>query len=212
MRQTRIKLGNDFEISTCESMGWKHHSKSPTIKWSGVGRSNFKKIESLNFDPTKFKPSDNSNYSKFDAINENNEKVEIKKYTKSDLNSWKLYSEPMFKVADWKSLVSVINIFGNDGVKRNIKLKDLYPECSERYNNLIIDGDKDKAITKYNNFISELSKSEICKNIIDKITKSNIGIQIVDCFIPQSDLEYRWNISTSDWAGFHRYRIEFKLK
>ena len=212
MRQNRIKIGNDFELSICESKGWKHQSKSPIIRWSGIGMSNFKKIESLNFDSTKFKPTDKSDYSKFDGINENNEPIEIKKYIKSDLNNWKLYSEPMFKVSTWKTLVSVINIFGNDGVKRNIKLKDLYPECSEKYNNLIINGDRDKAIVKYNNFIDELSNSEICKDIIERITNSNIGIQIEDCFISQSDLEYRWNISTNDWAGFHRYRIEFKLK
>lgn len=211
MAQNRVKTGSDFENFICEKMNWTHQSKSPSIKWSGVGRSNFKKIESINFNPDKFIPNIKSKYHKYDALDNNLNPVEIKKYSKSDLNSWHLYSEPMFKVADWKSLSSVINIFGNDGIKRNKKMKDLYL-CPVKYGNLIINGDKDLAISKYNKFVEDLSKSSICDDIISKITQSNIGIQIEDCFIPQSDIEYRWNLSSNDWGGFNRYRIEFKLK
>ena len=91
----------------------------------------------------------------------------------------------MFKVADHRTLSSVVKIFGN--------------------------GLKDQSINKYNEFVTNLSNSDICKDILNKITSSNIGIQLEDCFIPQSDLEYRWKI-VKNWEGYVRLTKEFKFK
>jgi hypothetical protein len=183
--QSRVKAGNDFEKLICEKFGWEHKSTCPKIIWSGVGRSNFDKIESVNFDSDKFRPTTESVYHKWDAVKPNGDKVEIKSYLLSKLRDWNLYSEPMFKVADRKTLSKVVRIFGG--------------------------GNKELSVRNYNLFVERLSRSGICEDILKRITESNIGIQLIDGFVNQSDLEYRWNL-VPNWEGYLRLTIQFKIK
>jgi len=99
--QTRAKTGIDFEI-LCESDGWIRQTKSPKIKWNGKGRCNITKIKNCNFNPSIFTMSEKSNLSKYDLYNPTLGKYrEVKKYEKSKLKSWVMYSEPYFKIASW---------------------------------------------------------------------------------------------------------------
>ena len=184
MGQSRNKTGFEFEKQICESNGWTRVSTSPKISWTGVGRTNFEKIASLNFNPNKFVPTSESVYEKYDAITDNNKKVEIKKYKTSKLKNWALYSEPIFKVASRDSLLKVTQLFG--------------------------DGNLNKAIEVYNNFLDGIVKN-IGQDILNNITQSNVGVQMIDGFVPQSNLEYRWVVKKG-WAGFNRLTIEFRIK
>lgn len=185
MGQSRNKTGIDFEKSICESKGWTHKSSNPQIKWNGKGRSNFKKISSINFDPTKFHPNmEKSKFEKFDVITESGDKVEIKKYTKEKLSDWNVYSEPIFKVATRSQRKVVIDLFGG--------------------------GDFEKSKEVYNNFVKGIVDN-VGDEILKRISGSNIGIQCEDGFIPQEDIEYRWRIRES-WSGYNRLSIEFRVK
>jgi len=186
MGQSRNKTGIENEILICKEKGWKKVSKSPRIKWTGTGRSNFDKIHSVGYDASKFKPTFMSVYEKYDAIKPNGEKVEIKGYLfKNIRNKWITYSEPIFKVSSPASVTKVIKLFG--------------------------DGNQEKAIDKYNSFVESMM-GEVGQEILEKITLSNIGIQLEDVFVPQSMLEYRWNILKSAWKGFYRLEIQFRIK
>ena len=184
MGQARNKSGVVFENTMCQSKGWVRVSKSPKISWSGVGRTNFEKIVSVGFNPDKFVPTSESVFDKYDAITDKGERVELKKYKTSKLKDWTLYSEPIFKVASREGAAAVARIFGS--------------------------GNMDKAIENYNQFVDGIVKN-IGQDILDKITQSNIGIQLEDGFVPQSNLEYRWRIRKG-WMGFNRLSIEFRVK
>lgn len=184
MGQTRNKTGIKFEKLICEENGWKHVSKSPKIKWAGFGKNNFEKILFLNFKASKFIPTSDSTFEKYDAINETGDKIEIKKYDSKYLKNWVLYSEPIIKISDQRGVNNVTKYLGG--------------------------GDFDLGREKYNHFISELQEF-ISDDIIRKITNSNVGVQLKDNFIPQSELEYRWIIKKG-WLGFDRLSIEFKIK
>jgi hypothetical protein len=184
MGQSRNKTGIDFEKIVCEANGWFHTPKSPKIVWSGVGRTNFDKIASVNFDVNKFIPTEDSILEKYDAINDKGEKIEIKKYHSSKLKQWKLYSEPIFKVSNRSTLPVVNTIFGN--------------------------GDSVLAVKNYNDFVDKI-RTTIGDDILNKISQSNIGVELEDCFIEQSNLEYRWIVRTG-WKGFNRLIIEFRIK
>lgn len=185
MGQSRNKTGVDFEEKICKLNGWTKKSTSPRINWSGKGRSNWIKMKEVNLDPSKFKPNlDGSKLEKYDAIDGNGNKVEIKKYSSSDLISWTMYSEPIFKVSTRSALKSVVSIFG--------------------------EGDHDTSVKNYNKFVEGMIPN-IGQDILESITKSNIGIQLEDKFIPQNELEYRWNVRKS-WMGYNRLSIEFRIK
>ena len=99
--QARAKTGVDFE-NLCESDGWVRQTKSPKVIWGGKGRNNITKIKNCNFNPSLFTISEKSNFSKYDLYNPTlNKYREVKKYKKSKLKSWVMYSEPYFKVASW---------------------------------------------------------------------------------------------------------------
>ena len=184
MGQARNKTGIIFEKIICEEKGWKHSSKSPKIKWEGSGRNNFQKIASLGLDVNKFIPTPKSVFDKYDAITETNDKVEIKKYDSKYLKDWVLYSEPIVKVSCQANIDSVTRYLGG--------------------------GDVNMGKKRYNEFIEKL-QPHIGDDILTKISNSNIGIQLKDKFVPQSELEYRWVIKDG-WMGYNRLSIEFKLK
>ncbi len=185
MGQSRSKTGVDFEKSVCESNGWTHKSASPRINWSGKGRSNWDKIKQVEFKPENFVPNfDKSKFEKYDAVKGNGDKVEIKKYPSSKLVNWTMYSEPVFKVATRSALSTVTKLFG--------------------------EGDYETSVEKYNEFVQGIVPN-VGRDILEAITKSNIGIQLEDKFVPQEELEYRWNVR-SGWKGYYRLSIEFRIK
>ena len=131
MGQSRNKSGVEFEKQICESNNWNHQASSPRIFWEGIGSSNFQKIKNANFDLSVFKPNlEKSKFTKFDAIDTNNNPVEIKKYTMDQMSEWRMYSEPIFKVASKTTMKSVTKLFG--------------------------DGDYDKSVEVYNTFVSKI--------------------------------------------------------
>ena len=183
--QSRVDAGREFEELVCETNGWRRKEVSPKINWIGEGRSNWVKIERVGFNPRRFVPNiEKSIFDKYDAINGRDQKIEIKKYDSSELRSWTMYSEPIFKVATRSQLETVIEKFG--------------------------DGDYNRSVERYNNFVSGMIPN-VGDEILNAITQSNIGIQCVDRFIPQSELEYRWNVR-SGWEGYNRLSIEFRLR
>ncbi len=100
MRQSRVKSGQDFELSL-EKDGWIVKATSPRLKWIGEGYTNIEKIKNCKQDPTKLILNENeSSFIKYDIIYEETNQVrEAKKYTKEQLKGWMLYSEPFFKIA-----------------------------------------------------------------------------------------------------------------
>lgn len=186
MSQLRNRTGISFEKDICKKYGWTHVSKcDPKIYWSGNGRFNFDKIKSTNLDPNKFYPIyEKSNFDKYDAIGKNGEKIEIKKYLKEECYSWKMLSEPIFKIANRSQIPKVISMF---------KAKDL-EEANEKYNDFL-DG-------VYKNIGSEL---------LYRITSSFDKIQLIDDYINKDDLEFKWEIKKG-WSGFNRLTIMFRIK
>jgi hypothetical protein len=97
--QTRAKIGVEFE-KECEIDGWVRKSKSPKPKWIGNGKNNFEKIINCGYNPSEFKLDEKSDLIKYDIYHPDlGTYREVKRYSKNNLNSWTLYSEPYFKVA-----------------------------------------------------------------------------------------------------------------
>ena len=104
MGQTRNKTGIDFE-----KILPKHFIRKPTsprIRWIGSGKNNLKKIVEHNFDETKFVADlTKTVLTKYDWIDTlTDDKYEVKKYNKSELKHWTLYSEPYFKMSSKQNL------------------------------------------------------------------------------------------------------------
>jgi hypothetical protein len=57
----------------------------------------------------------------------------------------------------------------------------------------------------------EKIKDTVGEDILNKISQSNTGVQLEDCFVEQTNLEYRWIVRTG-WKGFNRLIIEFRIK
>ena len=191
--QRRAITGYKFEREVRSREGFGKHINAPRIKWSGVGKNNVEKLLSLNKDPERFKPiMEESKFSKSDAIDKEGNFYEIKKYSKKDLNVFKLYSEPIIKVSPRRSKWGKGNPFF-----------DNFKDCEE-YNNFIYRITKTKWWKKYN------------KTILKNIYISNIGVFSKDGLIPHSELEYKWVINKGKYApifdNYHRLTIVVRLK
>lgn len=184
MSQIRNKTGTEFEKKICENQGWIRKPKSPKIIWSGKGKTNLEKILSINFNPDKFYPLPQSDFTKYDAQNTKGEFIEIKKYNSSRIKGWYLYSEPAFKISTKRDIPNVVKLFGN--------------------------GSLDLAKQKYNNFV-ELMYNKIGDKYLNEFVKLNSGIQFEDKFIPKSNIDYRWYVYKNSWMGFDRLSIQFKI-
>lgn len=191
--QLRAKTGYSFERKVRREEGFERYIKAPRIKWSGVGRNNVQKLLSLNKNPELFKPIfEESRFIKADARSVDGTLYEIKKYSKSQMNKFNLYSEPIIKVAPNRSEWGVGNPYYDsfDG--------------SDEYNDFIRRLTKTKWWRKYN------------KTILENIYKSNSGIFSKDGFIPHDEIEFKWVINEGDYApifeGYHRLTIVFRLK
>ena len=193
MVQKRVKTGREFEEYICKLYGFSRHIKNPRLKWSGAGRSNIKKLISLDKDPEKFKPIlSESRFIKCDAQDKEGNLYEIKKYNKEQLKTYKLYSEPIIKVAPTRSKWGKGNPYF-----------DNFSCCNE-----------------YNSFIEELTHTKWWKDwnqiILDSIKYSNRGIYCKDGFLHHNQLDFLWVINKGGFApifdGYHRLSIVFKIK
>lgn len=193
MGQVRAKTGLEFEVIVRDREGFERYIKAPRIKWSGTGKNNMERLLSVNKDPKKFKPiMSKSKFVKADARDKNGVLYEIKKYNRSDLNTYKLYSEPIIKVAPTRSKWG-----------KGDPYYDAFESCNE-YNKFIYKITKTRWWRKYN------------KTILKNIYTSNSGIFSKDGFIPYSDLKFKWVINKGEYGpifdGYNRLTIIFKIK
>lgn len=191
--QHRARTGLSFEVQIRKKEGFERYIKAPRIKWSGTGKNNMEKILSLKKNPKLFKPIlSESKFTKADARGKDGTLYEIKKYSKKDIESYKLYSEPIIKVAPSRKNWGKGNPY-----------YDTFKTSSE-YNNFIKKIIKTKWWKKYN------------KKILKSIYKSNSGIFSKEGFIPYSDLKFKWVINKGEYGpifeGYNRLSIIFKLK
>ena len=133
-----------------------------------------------------------SKFVKADARDKNGVLYEIKKYNRSDLTTYKLYSEPIIKVAPTRSKWG-----------KGDPYYDAFESCNE-YNTFIYKITKTRWWRKYN------------KTILKNIYTSNSGIFSKDGFIPYSDLKFKWVINKGEYGpifdGYNRLTIIFKIK
>lgn len=193
MGQVRAKTGLEFEVIVRDREGFERYIKAPRIKWSGTGKNNMERLLSVNKDPKKFKPiMSKSKFVKADARDKNGVLYEIKKYNRSDLTTYKLYSEPIIKVAPTRSKWG-----------KGDPYYDAFESCNE-YNTFIYKITKTRWWRKYN------------KTILKNIYTSNSGIFSKDGFIPYSDLKFKWVINKGEYGpifdGYNRLTIIFKIK
>ena len=98
--QPRTKAGIDFELSLQSDL-WVKNEHKPKMVWDVVGTNVFNKMKNVDYDVTKFNLSNTSILIKYDFTFHNNTNLafEVKKYKKSKVTKWTLYSEPYFKVS-----------------------------------------------------------------------------------------------------------------
>lgn len=183
----------NFEDYVCNLHGLSRHMKRPRLYWTGEGKSNIDKLCSLNKCPNKFKPIlSESKFVKCDAIDDEGNLYEIKKYSLNQLKKYRLYSEPIIKVSPSRSKWG-----------KGHPYYDNFNDSKE-----------------YNTFIENLMKTDWWKRynsiILDSITHSNRGIYCKDGFIPHTQLEFKWVINRGEYGtifdGYNRLCIVFKLK
>ena len=126
------------------------------------------KIISLNKDPEEFKVIlSESKFIKSDAIDKEGNLYEIKKYSKTQLKKYRLYSEPIIKVAPSRSKWGSGDPFF----------------------------DNFRSAVEYNNFIGDLMETKWWKQyhqiILDSIIYSNRGIYCKDGFLSHDKLKFR---------------------
>lgn len=188
-----MKNSKDFEDYICRIHGLSRHMKRPRLYWSGEGKSNIDKLCSLDKCPKKFKPIlSESKFVKCDAIDEEGNLYEIKKYSLNQLKKFRLYSEPIIKVSP---------------------SRHKWGKGHPYYDNFT-------NAEEYNKFIDNLMKTDWWKRysniIMDSITHSNRGIYCKDGFLPHNELEFKWVINKGEYGpifdGYYRLCIVFKVK
>lgn len=185
MRQKRSLTGTKFEKEICETLGWTHVSKSPRISWQGKGRTNLDKLSNHFKNGTDmFVSLSKSNFDKYDAIDDDGNKIEIKKYLYTQCLDWTLYSEPLVKIASKKSIEIVTNLLG--------------------------DGDEELGKSNYNKLINKIfnKNKEV---LLDNIISSNSGIRFKDEYVSKDDIEFRMIIIKNSWRGYDRATIQFRI-
>jgi hypothetical protein len=125
-----------------------------------------------------------SNFDKYDAIDGDGNKIEIKKYLYTQCLDWTLYSEPLVKIASNKSIEIVTNLLG--------------------------DGDEELGKSNYNKLINKIfnKNKEV---LLDNIISSNSGIRFKDEYVSKDDLEFRMIIIKNSWRGYDRATIQFRI-
>ena len=193
MVQKRVKTGKEFEEYICRLYGLSRHMKRPRLFWNGEGRNNVNKIISLNKNPEEFKVIlSESKFIKSDAIDKEGNLYEIKKYSKNQLKKYRLYSEPIIKVAPSRSKWGSGDPFF----------------------------DNFRSAVEYNNFIGDLMETKWWRQynqiILDSIIYSNRGIYCKDGFLCHDKLEFKWVVNKGEYGpifdGYYRLSIVFKIK
>ena len=185
MRQNRSLSGPKFEKEVCGKFGWTHSTKSPRIKWNSHGETNLDKMSYCYWMNIPLRVSEDSNFEKYDAINENGDKIEIKKYDSTNCLNWTLYSEPLIKIASRGNIDTVTELFGKGDQELGRRLYNLMLEKTFNQNKDIL---------------------------LENIIKSNIGIQFKDKFVSKDNLEFRMVIVENAWRGYNRATIQFRVK
>ena len=188
-----MKSNKEFKEYIYRSYGLSRHTNRPRLFWSGEGKNNIDKLCSLDKCPKKFKPILGlSKFIKSDAMDDEGNLYEIKKLTINQLNKFRLYSEPILKVAPNKSDWGVGNPFFDSF------------ESSDEYNTFIESLMNTNWWKKYNSII------------LDSITHSNRGIYCKDGFVPLTQLEFKWVLNKGEYSpifdGYYRLSIVFKIK
>jgi hypothetical protein len=114
--QKRAHTGVIFEKLSIPA-GHIRKPKTPRTYWNGKKGQVLVKLKNTNYCVDDFN-FDGGSFLKYDVVGINGELIEIKKYEKTQLNKWTMYSEPLFKVA----------------TRRNSEIIDV-----EKYNNFIND-------------------------------------------------------------------------
>jgi len=187
--QVRSLTGALFEKELCEKMGYTSDAKKPKINWVGKG-SNLRKIKSLGFDASLFRPLPTSTFQKWDIVTGDGRKREVKKYRISEVSNWTLYSEPIVKVCTRSDLELIRREYGN--------------------------GDIELGKQVYNKFINDLFESlksdGTLDYLIEQLTSTSEGIEFIDGFVDKSKIQFKWDVKKSFWQGFDRIMLEFKVK
>ncbi len=187
-----MKTNKDFEEYIYRSYGLSRYTKRPRLFWSGEGKSNIDKLCSLDKCPKKFKPILGlSQFVKSDAMDEEGNLYEIKRLSIKQLKNYRLYSEPILKVAP---------------------RKDKWGEGNPFF-------DSFNTADEYNTFIESLMETSWWKKfnniILDSITHSNRGIYCKDGFIPHTQLDFKWVLNKGEYSpifdGYYRLCIVFKI-
>jgi hypothetical protein len=189
-KNIRATKGLLFEKEICKKKGWARVSKSPKMKYLIDGRTNFHRIYNTGFDPSKLLIDyDKSVLVKYDAVDKNNNGIEIKS-SQSSNKKWTLYSEPFFCVKGRRDAEKLIDLYG--------------------------DGNLQKANDVYNKFVSEfhdvLKETKQTDKIINNITESNIGIRFKDKFVHNDNIEFKFDILKNKYKGFDRLTILYRVK
>jgi hypothetical protein len=186
--QIRSLSGALFEKELCEKLGYTSDAKKPKITWTGRG-SNLRKIKSLGFDASLFRPLPTSTFRKWDVITQDGKKREVKKYKVGEVSKWTLYSEPIVKICTRSDMELIRREYGN--------------------------GDLELGKQIYNKFINELFESLKSDGTLDyfvsQLSSTSEGIEFIDGFVDKSRVEFRWDIKKSFWQGFDRIMLEFKV-
>ena len=191
--QVRAKSGYSFERKVRREEGFERYIKAPRIKWTGEGKNNVQKILRFHQPPRLFKPIiEESRFTKADARGKDGTLYEIKKYSKKDITKFRLYSEPIIKVAPSRSK-------WGKGDPYYDSFKD-----SDEYNRFIHRITKTRWWRKYN------------QTLLENIYKSNSGIFSKDGLSPHNELDFKWVINKGGYSplfeGNHRLTIVFRLK
>jgi hypothetical protein len=189
----RVRAGYAFEREVRSKHNFERFIKAPRITWSGEGKNNAEKILSLNKNPEAFKPIfEKSRFDKADAKGLDGTLYEIKKYSRKELETYTLYSEPIIKVAP---------------TRRKWGAGDPFYEAfkdSNEYNYFINGIVRTKWWRKYNS------------RIMKSITHSNCGLFTKDGFIPKNELEFKWVINDGQYGcifdDYHRLSIVVRIK
>ena len=72
------------------------------------------------------------------------------------------------------------------------------------------------SVETYNKFVEDYyehyKNTGLFERVIHKLTKDVEGVQIIDTFIPMTELDFKVDIVRNSWKGYHRLTVLIKLK
>ena len=73
--------------------------------------------------------------------------------------------------------------------------------------------DKERVdLNRYNEFVNNFfnTRKDIINRVLENISKDNLGVRCLDCFIPQHKLEYKVEI-VKGWCNYDRITVLFRM-